>query len=103
MKQNSSTTGKTLFESKDMNFIRKIAWSFHKTTGLEWEDLFQEAAIAYIQSIKTYSKSKGSLTTYAYKAASNRLKDYSRKEVLYKKRFLAMDPNEITKNFNFLV
>lgn len=87
---------------KDLNSIRKIAWSFKKTTGLNWDDLFQEAAIAYIQSIKAYNKHKGSITTYAYRAASNRLKDYSHKELLYKRRFLPTIPQEIAKNFDYL-
>ena len=88
---------------KDLNLIRKIAWSFKRTNGLEFDELFQEAAIAYIQSIRAYNKNKGSITTYAYRAASNRLKDYSQRELLYKRCFLPIMPQEIVKNFNFSV
>ena len=39
-----------------INLIRKIAWSFSTSTGLEFEDLFQEAALAYCEALKTFKQ-----------------------------------------------
>ena len=49
---------------KHLNLIRKIAWSFHKTTGLDWDELFQEATLSYLKALKTYDKKRGAITTY---------------------------------------
>ena len=68
---------------KDINLIRKIAWSFHKSTGLDWDDLFQEAAIAYLEAMKTYNKRKGKITTHVWCCITSRLKNYLKKEREY--------------------
>jgi RNA polymerase sigma factor (sigma-70 family) len=71
----------------DMNLIRKIAWSFHKSTGYDWDDLFQEAAIAYIHAMKTYDPSKGySISTYVWGVITNSLKSFLQKENLWSSR-----------------
>lgn len=59
-----------------IDLIRKIAWSFHRSTGLEWEDLFQEAALAYLEGMKTYDPQKGKITTHLWHCMSNRLTSY---------------------------
>ena len=61
---------------ENINLIRKVAWSFHHTTGLDWEDLFQEAALAYCEGFETYNKKKGSLATHMWHIMANHLKDY---------------------------
>lgn len=66
---------------KDIGLIRKIAWSFHKTTGIEWEELFQEAAFAYCKGLKTYNPDKGKITTYMYWFIAGHLKNYLAKEL----------------------
>ena len=65
---------------KDINLIRKIAWSFHKSTGLDWDDLFQEAALAYLEALQSYDKRKGKLSTHAWHCIVSRLKNYWKKE-----------------------
>ena len=37
---------------KYINLLRKIAWSFHKTTGLEWDNLFSETIQAYYKAME---------------------------------------------------
>ena len=66
---------------ENLNLIRKIAWSFHRTTGLDWDDLFQEAAYHYLRALKTYDPDKGVyLSTYVWNFVSNELKNYIKKE-----------------------
>jgi hypothetical protein len=64
----------------NVNLIRKIAWSFHKTTGIEWEELFSEALFKYVLLLKEYDleedSSKGKISTYIWTSISNGLKSY---------------------------
>ena len=61
---------------ENINLIRKIAWSVHNSTGEEWDDLFQEAALAYCEALKTYDPKKGKITTYMWHCISSHLKNY---------------------------
>ena len=61
---------------ENINLIRKIAWSFHNSTGEEWDDLFQEAALAYLEALKTYNPKKGKITTYMWWCITSHLKNY---------------------------
>jgi hypothetical protein len=65
---------------ENINLIRKIAWSFHHTTGLDWDDLFQEAALAYLEGFKSYNPNKGALSTHMWIIMSSHLKNYLKKE-----------------------
>lgn len=66
---------------ENISLIRKIAWSFHHTTGLEWDDLFQEAALAYCEALKNYDPKRGiKITTYMWWCISSDLKNYLKKQ-----------------------
>lgn len=69
---------------KDINLIRKIAWSFHKSTNADWDDLFQEAAEGYYKGLKTYNPKQGALSTHVWHCMCNQLKNYLHKEERYK-------------------
>ena len=62
----------------NIDLIRKIAWSFHWTTNEDWDDLFQEAALAYCEALKTYNPNKGKITTYMWHCISSHLVNYLR-------------------------
>ena len=63
-----------------IQLIRKIAWSFHKTTGLEWEELFAEASLYYCRALTTYDPTRGQkLTTYVWRSISCELINYIKK------------------------
>ena len=64
------------------NLIRSIAWSFHRTTGIELEELISEATIAYLEALKTYRKSKKTkLSTWAYLIMRNHLIAFYKKSL----------------------
>ena len=63
-------------EFENVNLIRKIVWSFHKSTGLEWDDLFQEACLAYLTALKTYDEDRGKITTHLWWCITNHLTTY---------------------------
>lgn len=61
---------------KNLNLIKKIANAYYVTTGLEFDDLMQEAALAYLKALKTYDPKKGSVSNWAWWCMSNHLKNY---------------------------
>jgi len=65
---------------ENINLIRKIAWDFHKSTGLDWNDLFQEAVLAYLESIENYDEKRGAISTYVWHYVESRLKNYLKQE-----------------------
>jgi RNA polymerase sigma factor (sigma-70 family) len=78
--------------------IRKIAWSFSTSTGLEFDDLFQEASLAYLEALKTYDPDKGRITTHLWHCTHNRLKNYIKEQE--KEKVLSIEDVEIGKTVN---
>ena len=64
----------------NIDLIRKIAWSFHNSTGEDWDDLFQEASLAYCEALENYNPDKGKITTYMWWCISSHLVNYLRKD-----------------------
>ena len=60
----------------NINLIRKIAWSFHRTTGIDWDELFQEAALAYLTLQDKYDPDRGEFSTYIWKSLVTHLQTY---------------------------
>ena len=60
----------------DINLIRKIAWSFEATTNVDFDELFCEAALGYLEAIKKYDPTKGKLSAFIWRCMDNQLKLY---------------------------
>lgn len=67
----------------DVSLIRKLAWSFHKSSGIDWKDLFQEASIAAYEAQKSFNPEKGSASTYLWICIHNHLMNYVSSQSLY--------------------
>ena len=65
---------------ENLNLIRKIAWSFHNSTGIDYDDLFQEAYIAYHKAMKTYDPALGKISTHLWHHVSKHLTNYYKEE-----------------------
>ena len=76
---------------ENLNLIRKIAWSFHSTTGLDWDDLFQEAALAYFEALNQYDPSRGKITTFMWYTITNHLKNYLKKQQKWNGNIVSID------------
>lgn len=62
-----------------MDAIRKLAWSFHYTTGLEFEELVGEASLAYAEALQDFDPDKEvKVLTYCYGRMKNHLISYCR-------------------------
>jgi len=58
---------------EELKMIRKIAWSYSRSTGLEYDELFSEACLAYLESLGHYDPSKGKISTYLHHVVNNSL------------------------------
>lgn len=66
----------------EINMARKMAWSFHKSTGIDYEELFSEACLAYCQAEAdpNYNPYKAAITTFAWQRMRDHLRTYIKKE-----------------------
>ena len=78
----------------NINLVRKVAWDFSKTTGIEFEELFGEASIAYTIAIQSYDKTKKTkLTTWATKVMKQHLTNFCKKQEADMKATCELDEN----------
>ena len=66
---------------ENIKMIQKIARSFHKTSGLEYEELLGEATVAYFESIETYEPERGALSTWAWACMTKHLLYYLQTQI----------------------
>jgi hypothetical protein len=79
--------------------IKKLAWSFHRTTGIEWNELFAQASLLYWMARLEYNskKNKGAKkTTFIYKFIQNELIHFLRKEKRYEQNHIQDDTIDIS-------
>lgn len=67
-----------------INLLRKLARSFSCSTGLEFDDLFQEAALAYLEGMSKYDINKGKVSTFMWMFVATRLKEYLKEQEEFK-------------------
>jgi DNA-directed RNA polymerase sigma subunit (sigma70/sigma32) len=65
---------------ENINLIRHISWSFHKTTGIDYQELFSEACLAYCEALQSFNPDKGKLNNYATTLIHNKLKTFIGRE-----------------------
>ena len=63
-----------------LDMIRSLAWSFHRNSKIEYNDLFSEGCLRYCETSKQYDPEKGKFGTYIYRAVANRMIDYVKQE-----------------------
>lgn len=83
-------------ELENSLLLKKLAWSFSTSTGVEFDDLFQEAYIAYHEAMKSFDPKKAKLSTYVWKCVSSHLKNYVKLE----KPYLEMESIETPEVIN---
>ncbi len=82
----------------NINLIRKIVWSYHKSTGMDWDDLFQEAVLAYLEMADNYDSSRGEFSTYIWHCISSKLKKVLQMEKEYQQ---PLEPLEAVKQVEY--
>lgn len=89
-------------EIKHVNLVRSLAWSFCKTTRIEWKELFSEACLAYCEAMRSYNPNQSAETTWIYHCVKGALLTFCQKEK--QRKYLEgidwyipfLDPQDIT-------
>lgn len=55
--------------------IKKISWSWHKTTGIDLETLIAEANVAFVECQNNYNPQQGKFSTLLWHAIGNKFKN----------------------------
>jgi DNA-directed RNA polymerase specialized sigma subunit len=76
---------------KELNLIRKIAWSFHYTTQIDIDELFSEACLAYCEILHKYDSNRGKITTYLWRSIHNHMKTYLTKYHNHQPRWVSFE------------
>jgi DNA-directed RNA polymerase specialized sigma subunit len=69
---------------ENSGLIHKIAWSFHCTTGLDYDDLFSEASYLYCKALQEYDPARGSIVSYFSYYVHCRLINYLKQQQGFK-------------------
>lgn len=79
------------FKEDHLNIIRKLAWSFHRTTGINFEDLYSEACLGYCEGLARFDPHKTitKLETYVYHSIRSILITFTKK--LQEEKYQLMD------------
>ena len=67
----------------NINLARNLAWSFHHISGIDWEELFSEACVAYCEAIQSHKKDQSKETTWIYHCVRSRLISFCKQEMRY--------------------
>jgi len=65
----------------DINLLRRIVWSFYYTTHVNIDDLFQEAALAYLKGMQSYDPKRGKISTHIWHCVTKHLVNYTKMEL----------------------
>ena len=65
-----------------LKILYALALQYHRNTGIEIEELFQEVCLAYTQAMPKYNSIKSSLSTFVTVIARNHLNTYVAKSKL---------------------
>ena len=78
-----------------LKIVAKIAWSFHYTTGMEFDELYAEGCLACCEAINQYKAGDNcKLTTYIYGNVKNRLINLTKRYYMISNHFQAMPSAE---------
>lgn len=67
-----------------LGLLRKVSWTYSKSTGIEFKELFQEASLAYLKAMETYTPEKGAITTHIWFCVTHQLTTFLKQEQKHK-------------------
>ena len=81
-------------EQMELNIVRKVVWSYARSTGLDFDELFSEAYLAYLEAAPSYDPARGKKSTFIWNVVRNHinslLKLKTKKEVPMDKEAIDM-------------
>ena len=71
-----------MIQLKDYQLLlKRLAWSFHSTTGIEWWELYEAALDAYYNALQSYDQKKGTVySTWLWRHVNQSLINFTKRE-----------------------
>jgi len=72
-----------MVRKEHLNLLRKLAWNFHQSTNIPFDDFYSEALLAYCEVLdsKKFDPTRGiKFTTWLWSIVCNKLIDYLHQE-----------------------
>jgi len=60
-------------EQMELNIVRKVVWSYARSTGLDFDELCSEAYLAYLEAAPFYDPTKGKKSTFIWNVVRNHI------------------------------
>lgn len=57
----------------ELNIVRKVVWSYARSTGLDFDELCSEAYLAYLEAAPFYDPTKGKKSTFIWNVVRNHI------------------------------
>ena len=69
--------------SDELNIVRKVVWSYTRSTGLDFDELCSEAYLAYLEAASSYDPARGKKSTFIWNVVRNHINNLlkAKKEV----------------------
>ncbi len=74
----------------ELNIVRKVVWSYVRSTGLDFEELCSEAYLAYLEAAPSYDPARGKKSTFIWNVVRNHINN-----LLKMKKEVPMDKEAI--------
>ncbi len=70
-------------EQMELNIVRKAVWSYTRSTGLDFDELYSEAYLAYLEAAPSYDPAMGKKSTFIWNVVRNHINNLlkAKKEV----------------------
>ena len=60
-------------EQMELNIVRKVVWSYARSTGLDFDELCSEAYLAYLEAAPSYDPARGKKSTFIWNVVRNHI------------------------------
>ena len=60
-------------EQMELNIVRKVVWSYARSTGLDFDELCSEAYLAYLEAARSYDPARGKKSTFIWNVVRNHI------------------------------
>jgi RNA polymerase sigma factor (sigma-70 family) len=74
--------------------VAKLAWSWVRTTGLEFEDLFSAGKVSFVRAVQSFDEDRASFSTWLYGTLRLHLRAHVETEVRRRGQACPMVTNE---------
>ena len=67
-------------EQMELNIVRKVVWSYARSSGLDFDELCSEAYLAYLEAAPSYDPARGKKSTFIWNVVRNHINNLLKKK-----------------------